>query len=266
MKNTTVAEKLDLLKKIQGIDSKLDSIIRVRGDLPEEVKDMEDEIEGYETRYKKLRAEKAELEDSIKAYKDAVKESEKKITKYEEQQMDVRNNREYDALTKEIELQQLEIKLAEKKSAEAYAKITTIDELLDETKLKLDDRKRDLSVKQEELDSIIKETEAEEKKLLKDRDKVAAKIEKRWLDYYNRLRATLSNGLAVVTVKRNAAEGCNITLPPQRLVEIMEKKKIIIDEYSGRILADVEIYEEPEKPKKKTTRTTRKKKTATAEE
>ena len=178
--------------------------------------------------------------------------------------MDVRNNREYDALTKEVELQQLEIKLAEKKSAEAASKIAAIDILLNETTLKLEDRQRDLSIKKDELDSIVQETEQDEKKLRKDRDRVSNKIEKRWLNYYNRLRSTLSNGLAVVTVKRNAAEGCNITLPPQRLVEIMEKKKIIIDEYSGRILADVQIFVEPEKPKRKTTRTPRKKKEAAA--
>ncbi len=250
----TVAEKLELLKAIQQIDSTLDEFTKLRGDLPQEVQDLEEEIEGYEVKINRLKNDQTALEEEIKAIKLSIKESEKAIEKYNEQRMNVRNNREYDAITKEIELHELDIKFSKKKEKEVKLRVEEVKNLINDTKNKHSERVKDLAVKKEELEAILAENEEEEKKLYQQREVIAEKIEKRLLDYYNRLRKTLSNGLAVVTVRRNAAEGSNIILPPQRIVEIQEKKKIIIDEYSGRILADVEIYEEPVKPKRTITR------------
>ena len=250
-----VAEKLDILLRLQTIDSELDDIKKIRGALPEEVSDLEDEIAGYQTRYDKFEGDVKALEEEIDGYKNAIKESEALIKKYEEQQMNVRNNREYDAITKEVELQQLEIQISEKRTREAYAKIEQKNEQVTSTKELIEQRQKDLESKQQELDKIVAESEADEKSLLNKREKVAKEIgdaDRKLLDYYEKLRASLSNGLAVVKVVRGAAEGCNIIIPPQRIVEIKDKKRIIFDEYSGRILADVEEaeIEEEAKPKR----------------
>ena len=250
----TVAEKLDVLLRLQTIDSELDDIKKIRGALPEEVSDLEDEIAGYQTRYDKFEGDVKALEDEIDGYKNAVKESEALIKKYEEQQMNVRNNREYDAITKEVELQQLEIQISEKRTREAYVKIEQKNEQVASTKELIEQRQKDLESKQQELDKIVAESEADEKSLLNKREKVAKEIgeaDQKLLDYYEKLRASLSNGLAVVKVVRGAAEGCNIIIPPQRIVEIKDKKRIIFDEYSGRILADVEEVEVEEEVKPK---------------
>ena len=242
----TVAEKLEALMNLQKIDTKLDEIKQVRGALPEEVSDLEDEITGYRTRLDKFNHEMEELENEIQKNKSGIKDSEGLIKKYGEQQMNVRNNREYDALTKEIELQQLEIQIAEKRIKEAYARIEGKKEEIEMTKSLIEQRSQDLEGKREELEKIIAESQDEEDELLKKRESAQKSIEGKLLRYYEKLRASLSNGLAVVSVKRGAAEGCNIVIPPQRIVEIKEKKRIIFDEYSGRILADVEEDEEPE--------------------
>ncbi len=249
-----VAEKLDILLRLQTIDSELDDIKKIRGALPEEVSDLEDEIAGYQTRYDKFEGDVKALEEEIDGYKNAVKESEALIKKYEEQQMNVRNNREYDAITKEVELQQLEIQISEKRTREAYAKIEQKNEQVSSTKELIEQRQKDLESKQQELDKIVAESEADEKSLLNKREKVAKEIgdaDQKLLAYYEKLRASLSNGLAVVKVVRGAAEGCNIIIPPQRIVEIKDKKRIIFDEYSGRILADVEEVEIEEEVKPK---------------
>ncbi len=251
----TVAEKLDILLRLQTIDTELDDIKKIRGALPEEVSDLEDEIAGYQTRHDKFADDIKSLEEDIENHKISAKNSETLIKKYEEQQMNVRNNREYDAITKEVELQQLEIQISEKRTKEAYARIEQIKEQVDSTKELIEQRKKDLENKQQELDKIVAESEADEKNLINKREKVAKEIgesDRKLLEYYEKLRASLSNGLAVVKVVRGAAEGCNIIIPPQRIVEIKDKKRIIFDEYSGRILADVEdvvVVEEP-KPKR----------------
>lgn len=246
----TVAEKLDALLSLQQIDTKLDEIKKVRGALPEEVSDLEDEITGYQTRLEKFNHEMEELENDIQRNKTGIKDSEGLIAKYGDQQMNVRNNREYDALTKEIELQQLEIQISEKRIKEAHAKIDAKKEEIETTKTLIDQRSQDLESKREELEKIIAESQDEEDELMKKRDNAQKSIEAKLLRYYERLRASLSNGLAVVSVRRGAAEGCNIVIPPQRIVEIKEKKRIIFDEYSGRILADVEDDPEPEEDTK----------------
>ena len=173
--------------------------------------------------------------------------------------MNVRNNREYDAITKEIELQELEIQVSEKKIKEAYEVIEQKKELVGETQGMLDSRNGDLDNKKKELEVIISESQDEEDKLMKDREKSMNQVEDRLLKYYEKLRANVKNGLAVVTVKNGAVEGSFIQIPPQKIAEIKEKKKIVLDEHSGRILADVEEVIVEEKPKKRrTTRRTKK--------
>jgi predicted nucleic acid-binding Zn-ribbon protein len=251
MENQSVAQKLEALVKLQFIDTKLDELKKLRGDLPDEVQDMEDEIEGYRTRQNKYEAGQREIEDNIKKHKESIKEAEKLIKKYTEQQKNVRNNREFDAITKEIELQELEIQICEKKIKEGKELIIEKKEEIEKTDVFVKERGDHLDNKKKELDSILAESHEEEKRLLADREKAAKKIEDKLLKYYERLRGSLSNGLAVVRVVRGAAEGCNIVIPPQKIAEIREKKKIVIDEHSGRILADVDMdsLDEGDKPK-----------------
>jgi predicted nucleic acid-binding Zn-ribbon protein len=252
MENQSVAQKLEALVKLQSIDSKIDELKKLRGDLPDEVQDLEDELEGYRTRMGRFEAEQKEIEDVIKKNKEGMKEAEKLIKKYNDQQKNVKNNREYDAITKEIELQELEIQICEKKIKEAKEKIDAKKAEIDGIESQIKERTADLDNKRKELDEILAESQEEEKRLLGEREKATKKIEDKMLKYYERLRSSLSNGLAVVRVVRGAAEGCNIIIPPQKIAEIREKKKIVIDEHSGRILADVDVVsmEEEAKPKK----------------
>ncbi len=252
MENQTVVQKLEALVRLQSIDSKLDELKKLRGDLPDEVQDLEDEMEGYKVRQSRFETELKDLEDAIKKNKEGIKEAEKLVKKYNDQQKNVKNNREFDAITKEVELQELEVQICEKRIKEAKDKIdakkteiTAIDALIK-------DRVQDLDNKKGELTGILGESHEEEKKLMADREKAAKKIEDKLLKHYDRLRSSLTNGLAVVRVVRGAAEGCNIIIPPQKIAEIREKKKIVIDEHSGRILADVDLgsMEEEAKPKK----------------
>ena len=251
MENQSVAQKLEALVKLQTIDTKLDELKKLRGDLPDEVQDLEDEIEGYRTRQNKYEAGQKEVEESIKKYKEAIKEAEKLIKKYTEQQKNVRNNREFDAITKEIELQELEIQICEKKIKEGKDTIQAKKEEIEKTEVFVKERGDHLDMKKRELDGILAESHEEEKRLLAEREIASKKIEDKLLKYYERLRGSLSNGLAVVRVVRGAAEGCNIVIPPQKIAEIREKKKIVIDEHSGRILADVDMdsLDEGDKPK-----------------
>ena len=252
MENQTVAQKLEALVKLQSIDSQLDELKKLRGDLPDEVQDLEDEMEGYKTRLTRFEAEQKEVEDVIRKNKEGIKEAEKLIKKYNEQQKNVKNNREFDAITKEIELQELEVQICEKRIKEAKEKIEAKKLEIGSIETLIKDRTEDLQNKKNELQSILEESQEEEKKLLAEREKAVKKIEDKLLKHYNRLRSSLSNGLAVVRVVRGAAEGCNIIIPPQKIAEIREKKKIVIDEHSGRILADVDLgsMEEDAKAKK----------------
>ncbi|EAZ80029.1 zinc ribbon domain-containing protein [Algoriphagus machipongonensis] len=249
---STVAQKLEAIHNLQLIDSRLDALIKVRGALPEEVQDLEDEIAGYETRLDKFQAEIEAYEEEIKTLKDNIKESEKLIKKYQEQQMNVRNNREYDAITKELELQDLEIQVSKKKISEASVKIDQKKVDLDELNAIMKDRQKDLDLKKSELSTIISESESEEAKLNNDREKAIKKVEPRLVKSYERIRNNAKNGLAVVMVKRGACGGCFNTVPPQRQADIREKKKLIVCEHCGRILAGVEdVIEEPPPPKKR---------------
>jgi uncharacterized protein len=251
MENQSISQKLEALVKLQFIDTKIDELRKLRGDLPDEVQDLEDEIEGYKTRLTRHEADQKELEESIKRNKEGAKEAEKLIKKYTEQQKNVRNNREFDAITKEVELQELEIQICEKKSKEAKDQIQAKKDEIEKTTAQIQERNEHLANKRKELEDILAESQEEEKRLLAEREKATKKIEEKLLKYYERLRGSLSNGLAVVRVVRGAAEGCNIVIPPQKIAEIREKKKIVIDEHSGRILADVDMdsLDEGDKPK-----------------
>ena len=261
----TIAQKLEALKKLQAIDSQMDEILKVRGSLPDEVADLEDDIAGYQTRVDKFKAELAELEGNISDHKTQIKNSEGLIKKYEEQQMNVRNNREYDAITKEMELQNLEIQISEKRIKEAFAKIELKKEEIEKTEHQLDERKKDLDNKQSELEVLTKESEEDEKKLVANREKACKHIEDRLLVSYNKLRDNARNGLAVVPVSRGACGGCFNVVPPQRQADIRDAKKLIVCEHCGRILAEVtdEIVAE-EKPKRSRRKTATKKTAAKA--
>ncbi|TGD79313.1 zinc ribbon domain-containing protein [Hymenobacter wooponensis] len=235
-----VASKLEALLNLQRIDSQLDEIRRVRGDLPEEVRDLEDEIAGYEVRVSKFDEEIAGLNEQIKQRKQNAKDADGLIKRYEDQQQNVRNNREYEAIAKEIELQKLEIQISEKKIKEAQYQIELKNNDIAGTKQRLEERKKDLTNKKSELDVIVSESEADEKKLMDERDGAVQPVEERLLMAYTRIRGNVRNGLAVVTVKRDACGGCFNTVPPQRQADIIAHKKIIVCEHCGRVLADVE--------------------------
>ena len=251
---STVAQKLEALLNLQKIDSRLDSIFKVRGALPEEVQDLEDEIAGYETRLQKFHTDTVALEDDIKRFKDNIKESEKLIKKYQEQQMNVRNNREYDAITKELEVQDLEIPVSKKKIGEAQAKIEFKSNEVNELQEILKERQKDLNNKKDELGTIVSESENDESKLKSEREKAVKKIEDRLIKSYSKIRTNAKNGLAVVMVKRGACGGCFNVVPPQRQADIREKKKIIVCEHCGRVFAGVEDEIEEEGLKKKRSR------------
>jgi predicted nucleic acid-binding Zn-ribbon protein len=222
-----VAAKLEALLTLQHLDSQLDEIRRVRGDLPEEVRDLEDEeIQG--------------LNDFIKSRKQASKDAETLIKKYDEQQQNVRNNREFEAIAKEIELQRLEIQIADKKIKESQYQIDVKNAEISGTKSKLDERRKDLDNKKGELDTIVGENEEEERGIMAQREEATKPVEDRLLTAYTRIRGNVRNGLAVVLVRRDACGGCFNTVPPQRQADIISHKKIIVCEHCGRILADVE--------------------------
>ncbi len=243
-KEVTVEEKLRALYDLQLIDSRVDEIRNVRGELPLEVEDLEDEVAGLNKRIEKLDNELALIEDQIKAKKILIEESKAGIKKYSEQQKNVRNNREFNALSKEIEFQELEIQLAEKNIKEYKAQIEQKKEVIDQTKERLGERETHLQHKKSELDAILAETEKEEKELIKKRADFEKGIEERLVKAYKRIRSNVRNGLAVVPIERGASGGSFFTIPPQIQVEIASRKKIITDEHSGRILVDSELAEQ----------------------
>jgi len=248
---TTIAQKLEALLKLQTIDSALDNIKKVRGDLPEEVRDLEDEIMGLETRLSKFQQEIASFEEQISNYKNSKKDSDKLIVKYKEQQMNVRNNREFEAISKEIELQGLEMEIADKRIKEIDFKVLNKNDEIASVESTLFERKKDLEQKQKELEVIINESEEDEQKAMKDREKALKLVDPRLFKSYEKLRDNARNGLAVVMVKRGACGGCFSSVPPQRQTDIKDKKKIIVCEHCGRVFAGVEdVIPPPEKEKK----------------
>ncbi len=240
----TVEEKLRALYDLQLIDSRIDEIRSVRGELPLEVEDLEDEVAGMNTRLEKLKADLEVIEDQIKEKKNNIEESKALIKKYSTQQDNVRNNREYNSLSKEVEFQELEIQLAEKNIKEYRAQIEQKNQVIEETKSRFDERSEHLKHKQSELDEILKETEKEEQTLIKQSDSFESQIEPRLIKAYKRIRTNVKNGLAIVAVERGASGGSFFTIPPQVQMEIAGRKKIITDEHSGRILVDPDLANE----------------------
>ena len=244
----SVEDKLRSLYRLQLIDSEIDKIRTIRGELPIQIQDLEDEIAGLGTRIEKMQEELAELEQTIVDKGIQIKESEAAILKYKEQQNDVRNNREFDSLNKEIEFQELEIKIAEKKIKEAQARIEGKKEVLAKANEELEGNKTELQHKKDELGGIVGETEKEEERLSALSKEAETMIEERLLVAYHRIRNKVRNGLAVVAIDRASAEGSYIQIPPQRILDVGARKKIIVDEHSGRILVDQDLaYEEQEK-------------------
>lgn len=243
-KVTTAEDKLRALYALQVVDSKIDKIRIVRGELPLEVEDLEDEIEGLRTRVAKFQEETDAIDSQISDKRNQIEESKALIKKYEEQQNNVRNNREYESLNKEIEFQGLEIQLAEKKIKEYNAQKVQKQELIEGSADKLKGREEDLEAKKSELDEIIAETQMEEEVLMGMSDKMKKDIENRLLGAYERIRGASKNGLAVVPIEREASAGSFIKIPPQKQIDVAARKKIIVDEHSGRILVDMELAEE----------------------
>jgi predicted nucleic acid-binding Zn-ribbon protein len=233
---TTVAEKLEALTNLQRIDSEIDRILTIRGELPLEVQDLEDEVEGMETRIRNIQEELAAIEQEIVDRKNAQKDAQTAITAYKEKQNNVRNNREFESLSKEIEFQELEIQLHEKKSKEAKFRAEQKEELLKETSERLELRRGDLDEKKKELEAIVAETQKDEEKLRKESEKASNSIDDSLLNAYSRLRENSKNGLAVVPIDRDSCGGCFNRIPPQRQLDIMQRKKIIVCEHCGRIL------------------------------
>lgn len=241
--NLSIEDKLLYLYQLQLIDSKIDQIKLFQGELPLEVQDLEDEILGLETRMGNFESEIKSLNDQITGKKTDILNSQALIKKYESQQMNVRNNREYDSLSKEIEFQTLEIELFEKRIREYNITIENKNVIIKESLEQLEDRKQDLQVKKNELDEIVKENHKDQQNLKDEADKVAGFIDSRTLNAYYRIRNNARNGLAVVTVERDACGGCFAKIPPQRQLDIKSRKKIIPCEFCGRILVDPHVLE-----------------------
>jgi len=237
-KKPSVEERLQQLAELQKIDSQLDRLRMVRGGLPEEVRDLEDELDGLRLRVESLEAEVAEAEQEITNRNTLIQESRDAISKYERQMDDVKNNREYEALNKEIELAKLEIMTAERRIKQQNAIVEEKTAVRDEVQERFEERTVDLEAKRQELKEIVAETEAEEKLLLAKSDKQAENIDLRLLTAYRKIRNNMRNGLAVVYPDRGACGGCFAIIPPQRLHDIRQRKKIIVCENCGRIIAD----------------------------
>ena len=251
IKELSVEDKLRALYALQLVDSKIDEIRNVRGELPLEVEDLEDEVAGLSTRLEKLKSDLETIDEQIKVKKNAIDEHKAAIKKYLEQQKNVRNNREFNSLTKEVEFQELEIQLAEKHIKEMKASIEHKKEVVAQTKEKLDGKQTHLKHKKAELSDIMAETEKEENFLLGKSEELRGQIEERLLAAYDRIRNSVRNGLAVVSIERGASAGSFFTIPPQTQMEIAARKKILTDEHSGRILVDgVLADEEKEKMEK----------------
>ena len=239
----SVEEKLKVLFQLQIVHSDVDKIRTLRGELPLEVQDLEDEIAGLQTRVDKYNEEVKSLEHNISLKKTEISQAKDLITKYKDQQSNVRNNREFDSLSKEIEYQTLEIELCEKRIKEFTQQITDKSTVIDESKAVLSDRQKDLDAKKAELDEIVSDTKKEEDELINHGKDLESKIEERLLTAYKKIRKNARNGLAVVSVERDACGGCFNKIPPQRQLDIKSRKKIIVCEYCGRILVDNEILE-----------------------
>ena len=243
-KEISIEKKLRALYDLQLIDSRIDEIKNLRGELPLEVEDLENEIAGLNTKFEKVKAEVQENELGITDQKQTIETAKELLKKYEEKLKNVRNNREYNSIVKEQEYQDLESQLAEKKIKEFKAFIDRKQEAITSVTEKLEERNAHLKAKKEELDTILKETQKEEDLLQKKSAEFETKIEERLVTAYKRIRGSVRNGLAIVPVERGASGGSYFTIPPQIQLEILSRNKIIMDEHSGRILIDAELAKE----------------------
>ena len=243
-KELSVEDKLRAIYDLQLIDTRIDEIRNVRGELPLEVEDLEDEVAGLSSRSVKLKADLEIIEEQIKTKKSAIDQHKESIQKYTKQQDSVRNNREFNALTKEVEFQELEIQLNEKQIKEMKASIEHKKQIIATSSEKLEQKEQHLGHKKAELESIMAETSKEEAFLSEKSKEYQGLIEERLLKAYTRIRSSVRNGLAVVSIERGASAGSFFTIPPQTQVEIAARKKIITDEHSGRILVDSVLAEE----------------------
>ena len=254
----SVEERLKTLYQLQTALSAIDEKRLLRGELPLEVQDLEDEIEGLTTRVDKIAADIEEYQKAITTKKGEIADAEASVERYKEQLNEVKNNREYDTLSKEIEFQTLEIELCNKKIREANNKIADKQREMETSKALIAERQGDLDVKKNELEEIMEETRVEEDKLKEQVKNLEAKIEGRLLTSFKRIRRNARNGLGIVYVQRDACGGCFNKIPPQRQLDIKMHKKIIVCEYCGRILVDPELAgvktENPATEEKKTTR------------
>ena len=240
----TIEDKLRALFDLQLIDSRIDEIRNIRGELPLEVEDLENEIEGSNVKVEKISNEISEFENNIKDYKNSIEEAKALISKYSEKLNNVRNNREYNSIVKEEEFQKLEIELCEKKIKDLEAKSELKNETIKTLEEHIQDKQNHLDAKKSELKEIMKETEKEENILIEQSKKFEEKIEERLVKAYKRIRGNVKNGMAIVALERGASSGSYFTIPPQIQMEIASRQKIITDEYSGRILVDAELAEE----------------------
>ena len=243
-KEISIEKKLRALYDLQLIDSRIDEIKNLRGELPLEVEDLENEIAGLNTKFEKVKAEVQENEQGITDQKQTIETAKELLKKYEEKLKNVRNNREYNSIVKEQEYQDLESQLAEKKIKEFKSFIDRKQEAITSVTEKLEERNAHLKAKKEELDTILKETQKEEDLLQKKSAEFETKIEERLVTAYKRIRGSVRNGLAIVPVERGASGGSYFTIPPQIQLEILSRNKIIMDEHSGRILIDAELAKE----------------------
>ena len=240
----TIEEKLRALFDLQLIDSRIDEIRNIRGELPLEVEDLENEIEGSNVKVEKIANEIIEFESSIKIHKNNIEEAKALIDKYSEKLNNVRNNREYNSIVKEEEFQKLEIELCEKKIKDLQGKSELKNETIKTLKEHIQEKQNHLDAKKGELKEIMKETEKEENLLIKQSKKFEEKIEERLVKAYQRIRKNVKNGMAIVALERGASAGSYFTIPPQIQMEIASRQRIITDEYSGRILVDAELANE----------------------
>lgn len=244
-KEQTAAEKMSALYKLQKIDTQIDKILTLKGELPMEVEDLEDELAGLNTRMTKIEDGINEVADELKTREESIKVSNELISKYEKQMDNVKNSREFDALTKEVGMQKLEIQLAEKKIRQAKDNLESKKTVLEESKENIAKIDVLLKEKQEELERITKETDQEEKDLKVKSDKARAKVDEGLLKGYDRIRKAYKDGLAVVSVERESCGGCHGIIPPQVQIDIDDQKKITICEHCGRILVpDYDVVKE----------------------
>jgi hypothetical protein len=242
-KEFSIEDKLIALCKLQIIDSQIDKIRTVRGELPLEVQDLEDHLIGLETRIGKIGADLEDKEKFVSSKKLAIKEAEELVKKYNKQLGSIKNNREYDSLSKEIEFQNLEIELANKKINDTLSKIEFLIQTKETASEQYNERKEIFEEKKKELDNIVSETEKEEKSLLKKSDQAEKVVDERLLLYYKKVRKSTRNGLAVVPIEREACGGCFSKIPPQRQLDVKARKKVIVCEHCGRILVDSQMFE-----------------------